>query len=198
MIIAIVASGPSVEGVDLRPLHSAHVIAVNFAVTWAPVVHSFFSLDPSPSILMLLQQRHRREGVKYHLAVPHDWRGTHRDGIQYLRRISGDGVRGASRGLSEDVSSIHTGNSAFGALGLAYHMRPRKILLLGVDATDNGYAYNKGSPNWSLGHLPDLFATACDQLRERNISIVNGSPRSLVTCFTRMDPQSGITWLLQE
>lgn len=199
----IVASGPSVEGVYIPDLPGVHIIAVNGAVEWLPRVDSFFSLDPGRRVQQLC--RDRREGTRYYLAVPDDF-GTYRakapvhrnpriDGVTYLRRVTGDGYKGCAYGLSEDLCEINTGNSAYGALGLAYLMGATHIALLGVDATDSGYAYNHGGPAWSLSHVPGLFATAIPQLERRGIMVVNGSSNSNVRCFPRCTPEEAIRWI---
>lgn len=199
--ILIIADGPSLRGADLQIPPGVHVIAVNGAVEWAPVVQTFFSLDPSQRIRGYV--RNKRAGVRYYLAVPDDYgmasaydpahRAPREQGVMFLRRITGCGVRGAAEGLSDDPGAIHTGNSAYGALGLAYHWRPRKIALLGVDGTDAGYATRAGSPAWSLSHIPALFESALPQLR--GIQVINGSPQSTVECFPRVPPMEAVEWL---
>ena len=203
--ILIVASGPSVQGVDLTAVPPrVHVIAVNGAIEWCPVVDSFFSLDPSPYVRRLV--RTPRPGVHYYMAVPDSYGErdapciSHRDApdahITYLRRLVGGGYLSARNALSEDPGAIHTGNSGWGALGLAYHMRPRKVALLGVDANGAGHAYvDIPQRPGELDHLPLLFASACDQLEARGIQVRNGSPESNVTCWPRVDANAALRWL---
>lgn len=200
--VLIVACGPSVEGCDINVPDSVHVIAVNGAVLWAPVVHTFFSLDPCPYIDALVSRK--RPGVRYVLAVPDDYGSRHakhpyhrapRDvGVTYLRRVTGVGPFSSAMGLSEDPQAINTGNSAYGALGLAYHMRPQRIALLGLDGA-GGHAYST-EPSQNLGHLPPLFASTLPQLR--GISVVNGSPDSTVDCFERMAPADAVRWITED
>ena len=98
--------------------------------------------------------------------------------------------------LSEDPGAIHTGNSGWGALGLAYHMRPRKVALLGVDANGAGHAYaDIPQRPGELDHLPLLFVSACGQLEARGIQVRNGSPESNVTCWPRVEANAALRWL---
>lgn len=201
--VAIVASGPSMRGVKIPRLPGVLVIAVNGAIEWCKTADWFFSLDPSPYVRGLVSSP--RPGVRYWMAVPDEYgnprasRAAHRwprlEHVTYLRRLTGDGVRGSCFGLSEDPGAINTGNSAYGALGLAYHQRPERIALFGVDATQSGYAYLPGQPRWSLAHLPALFESAVPQLA--GIEVVNGSARSRVDCFPRVSPQAAIAWLTE-
>lgn len=99
----------------------------------------------------------------------------------------------APGGLSEDPGTINTGNSGFGGLGLAYHMRPHKVALLGVDGRKERRV-DGGMPR-SLDHLPALFESAVPQLRSAGIEVANGSPDSEVDCFPRMTPREAVQWL---
>jgi len=191
--IVIVASGPSVRAVRRDDILAAGavVIAVNGAIDWLGRADYWFTLDPSQ--INLVRANNRVSGCKYVMALPDNMQAP--PGVTRMVRYQGDayGKARALLGLSEDKNAIHTGNSAFGALGLAYHLRPRRIVLLGVDGTrerrvDGGYSR-------TLEHLPALFTSAIPQLQKRRISVVNGSPDSRVTCFPRMTPQEALCWL---
>ncbi len=199
--IIIVASGPSLKDVPASAIENAgaFIIAVNMAIIHVQA-QAFFTCDPDPKVFPLLGKR--RAGCTYYAAVPTDY-GTHRarlswhrrspiDGVTYLRRVTGDGPLKSCYGLSDDPTAIHTGNSAYGALGVAYLMKPKKVLLLGVDATSYGYAWDQGSPK-TLSHLPELFASAVPQLH--GVDVVNGSIASQVRCFDLMTPESGLKWI---
>lgn len=202
--ILIVGTGPSVEGVDIPTDLPAHIIAVNGAIEWLPRADSFFSLDPSYYVRSLLQKR--RDGTVYYVAVPEDYGQpdarvfSHRrpadSGVVYLRRIVGSGLRGACYGLSEEEDAIHTGNSLYGALGLAYLMRPKKIAILGLDGTQRNYAFRRDGPRLSFEHLPDLFASALPQMQACGIEIMNGSMKSLIRCFPRCKGGGALEWLI--
>jgi len=117
--------------------------------------------------------------------------------VKILKRIQGEkyGRAKAPGGLSDDPTAINTGNSGFGALNLAYHMRPEKIVLLGIDANHN-LPRVTGGYSRSLDHLPELFGTACPQLKAAGIQVVNGSLISKITCFPRVSPERAMEWLV--
>ena len=209
----IVAGGGSLLGLDFDLLletaaAGAHVIGVNRAVDWLPVMHSWFTLDPDDLVRPLMRQP--LEEARYYAAVPDDYgqaaarlpnhRAPAEPGVTWLHRITGTGALKARHQLSEDRGAIHTGNSAWGALGVAYHMcrqvMDHRVVLLGVDGDTGPYAFVAGRPRTGFDHLPALFESALPQLRDRGIAVVNGSARSRVTCFTRCDPNQALAWLM--
>lgn len=204
--VLIVATGPSAAGVDLSDIpRRVHVIVVNDAITWCPIVDSFFTLDPSDHVRGLLADR--RDGVRYYMAVPDDY-GTpdarivsHRPApeidVHFLRRIEGDGAYRAAAGLSVDPAGVHTGNSAYGALGLAFHMGARRVAFVGLDGTTDRYAYRDGRPRTDFDHLPGLFASAVPQLEAAGVAVRNGSPESRVTCWPRVEGDAAVRWVLR-
>lgn len=190
--IAIVATGPSVRG---QKIAADMVIAVNSAIEICkPDV--WFTLDLSPENERIINNP--IPGVEYCCALPH-WETVPSHAKTY-QRIEGNYARpyklttanrahywlwrwSAMLGLSENPDAIHTGNSAYGALGLAYHLRPKKIILYGVDGTQEERV--TGSyPNY-LYHLPLLFASAKPQLQRAGIKVYNASPISLINCFMK-------------
>jgi hypothetical protein len=152
------------------------------------------------------------EGVRYFAAVSKRYgsrsRGPHPDRdlrpfphVTYLRRVESEHRADArtrmSTGLSKNPNEIHTGNSAYGALGLAFHMRPTRIALLGVDGKGDGYFYDvpgEASAPGCLTHLPRLFRSALADLQSRKVQVVNGSPDSIVACFARTTPEKAVEW----
>src|SRR5690606_1256412 len=92
---------------------------------------------------------------------------------------------GCIAGLSEDKKYIHTGNSAYGALGFAYHMGAMRALLVGIDAT-NDERVEGGRPN-NLSHLPILFQSALDQIDIASAGKLEG--------IKNMSVSEGIEWL---
>jgi hypothetical protein len=197
--IVIIGGGRSLNGFSFGLLHreDCFIITINESGKHAPFADAWFTLDPwglyGPQL-----PGHRFKGQLY-AAVPEDFATpeskirNHRikptADIKCLRRVHGDG-------LSEDPTTIHTGNSGYGALGLAYHMRPEKILLLGIDG-DIGYYYTTTRTNNALDHLPDLFEGAVPQLRDAGITVINGSPNSSVTSFPRYTPHYALQEFLK-
>jgi len=195
--VLIVADGPSAATLrTLRIPNEIYVIGVNGAVQWLPRVDAFFTLDPSKRNRRLMVRRRSR--VKYYAAVPDDYgtptakakghRAPRERGVTFLRRIPGDGPTGSCPGMSNEPDSIHSGNSAWGALGIAHHMGAEKIGIVGVDG-DKKARISGGRPN-SLTHLPWLFSTY-----NGPAEVVNGSPESTVTCFPKLTVKEVLQWL---
>lgn len=194
MRAVIVASGPSAMG--FVPPAGAKVIAVNGAIEWVKRVDYFFTLDPSEANMFRLM--HQRIGVKYCYAFDHLLDVPN---AEYYQRISGVPFKnpqantpqwwcnrwGSVLGLSSHVGQIHTGNSAWGALGLAYHLGAEKVALVGVDASSEA-RLEGGRPN-NLSHLPILFESALGQ-----IDMVNcGNMHSRLPA---MNHKEGMSWLM--
>jgi hypothetical protein len=200
--IAIVASGPSARGFRAAP--GVTVIAVNGAVEWLePAPDYWFTLDPGHRNRS--RMLNRRNGTAYTAAVPVGF-GTRRArlpvmrlpapaGVRYLQRMTGTGVLGARPGLSEDPRQIHTGNSAYGALGLAYLMGATRIALFGVDATPERRV--EGGRPGNLSHVPALFESALLQLQAARVTVVMASRTSRISCFDRMSQKRALAWLAE-
>lgn len=200
--IVIVASGPSVKDINLdavKRMKNRYVIAVNGAGQHVPFANAWFTLDPWG--LHGPQLPSKDFAGRLYAAVPDDY-GTpaarslqHRvvptAKITYLHRLQAHNYTNVSSdtayvlGLSEDQSCISTGNSAYGAMNLAYHMRPKNIYLLGVDGTI-GYFYTDKQKNLPLTYINTLFNSTLPQLKAADIKVFNVSPASKVTCFEKL------------
>lgn len=212
----IVASGPSLN--DIHPndivetsLHSkADIIAVNGAADWLPKFNIFFTLDPSKKNIERMNRNLPQ--VQYFCAYDFDKFYKIPNHVTKLIRVIGSGIVPPSAhkkdspewwlhkwkcklGLSERAGYIHTGNSAYGALGLAYLSGYTHILFLGLDANEEPRVNNEGLTEYSIKHLPLLFRSAKPQLLSKNISIINGSLNSMVTCFARTTQCKGLDWI---
>lgn len=198
--IIIVASGTSLENFDFSRINSDDyfVITMNDSVKSVLFADAWFTLDPwglnGPQI-----PPKEFKGKKY-AAVPHDFgrrdalnlkhQKTMPSDITYLHRlISNNFVDVSTEGafsltLSEDPRCIATGNTGYGAFNLAYLMKPRKILLLGLDGTV-GYFYTKKSRNRPLNHLPRMFNSTKAQIDRAGIEVINGSENSQILSYPR-------------
>ncbi|MFZ5272125.1 hypothetical protein [Enterobacter asburiae] len=179
--VVIVASGPSARG--FVPPDDVTVIAVNGAIDWLSRADYFFTLDPSPENRRRLTCR--RGGVTYCAAGP----VGQLPGVKRFERVARRGQEpqeygspewwlwrwSAVAGLSENGRQIHTGNSAYGALGLAYHLGFTDVALKGVDGT--GEARIEGGKPGNLSHLPLLFASALPQIRVVSCGKLTGIPQ---------------------
>lgn len=152
----IVASGPSAAG--FAPPPKIPVIAVNGVIQWIARADYWFTLDGTAKNRR--RARNPRRGVKYLAALPERYpMPAH---VLRLDRVSA----GPAPGLSVAPGVIHSGNSAFGALGLAYHLGARKVILIGVDGTDKRRV--EGGRSGDLSHLPALFESAVGQIEMVN------------------------------
>lgn len=191
MRVVIVASGPSCEG--FTPPPGVVVIAVNGAIEWLSRADYWFTLDPSP---INLERMHRpRHGVTYCAAVD----GEVPPWVRRFNRLASRGPEppagtpqwwlwrwSAVRTLCANHDCIHTGNSAWGALGLAYHLGATRVALVGVDASTEPRI--EGGLCRDLSHLPLLFESALPQ-----INLINcGAMRSAVP---KMTIEEGMQWL---
>lgn len=174
----IVASGQSAKW--FRPPKNIKIIAVNGVIDWISRADYWFTLDPSR--VNMRRMRCPRKGVEYHAAVPENinipnhvvpWcrveapEGFHADNIMNRYRCV--------LGLNTEPGNINTGNSAYGALGLAYHLGFTDVLLIGVDATEEP-RIEGGKPS-DLSHLPKLFKSAKDQIKIRSAGLISGIPK---------------------
>lgn len=181
----IVASGPSAEG--FTPPDDLPVIAVNGAIDWLPRADYWFSLDAS--FENRRRFKHKRPGVAYHVAgqpwrdrIPHN--AGYWFGANYWQRVERGaewhphpGIRQQSAilGICKTPGCIHTGNSAWGALGLAWHLGFRDVALVGVDA-DNSERV-EGGLSGDLSHLPLLFGSALPDMRVTSCGALTGIPQ---------------------
>lgn len=208
--IAILGMGPSIGDLDLDELREAQerdgveVIAVNGAIELFPAADYWFSLDPSREN----EERIRNPvpGTRYFVALPKKGMARRRwmaENATILRRIvRSEPKRGPFSlrvlyqivgGLSRDPDRIHTGNSGFGALGVAFLMGAKKIALFGIDG--RGRTRYDGTRNGYLGHLPRLFESAVEDLDEEGVEVRVGSPESTVDCFLRRPAPKVLSWL---
>lgn len=195
--VAIVAPGPSFGGVDFSKLsRDVHIIAVKGAIWGLKRADSWITVDANRRTrqqMMAPNQRH--SGTRYYAAVPEDFgqpearllwhRNPPEPDVHWLRRISGIG-------LSIDPTTLHTGNSSYAALGLAWHMRASRIALFGVDGTRESYGIGRGRPRGSLEHLPALFSSANVQLAQAGVLARNAGR---LPVFDRCSPREAIAWL---
>lgn len=169
MRAVIVASGPSAQG--FRAPEGVFVIAVNGVSEWIDRADAWFSLDASIQNQRRLAA-HRLKNCVYVTCGPR-WLGA---GDEHFKRIDSLQTRttlppqpagspawwfwryGCVAGINHNRGEINTGNSAWGALGLAWHLGLRDVALVGVDANDGPRCEGGNSDN--LSHLPMLFTSA--------------------------------------
>lgn len=204
--ILIVGSGPSAA--PLTTLHvpgHVHIIAVKTAVFGLPRSDSWMTVDCNNRTRKFMLGR-RRAGVQYYAAVPENYgtvdatreahRGPAEPNVHWLNRICELPI--GTYGLAKDPCTIHSGNSAYGALGLAYHMMPRRIGIVGVDLDGANYVWRGPAPHrrphGDMSHVPKLFESALTDLQDREIEVRSASG-PLLTAFPRVTVQELVQWL---
>jgi hypothetical protein len=188
--IIIVCGGRSLSKFDFSLIKDlGTIIVVNTSFTVVPFADYWFTLD----ITGVQQPTSSNFSGKLYAAVPQTY-GTQNQvvtkNITYLHRLISHNDPTISSesayvtGLSEDNGCINTGNSGFGAFGLAYHMKPKKILILGMDG-DIGYHYTDTRKNRPLTYLPLLMNSTVAQINKANIKVINGSINSSITAYPK-------------
>ncbi len=203
-LVSVIGSGPSLKGQDLSSTREAgFVIAVNDAwrqLTFAPdVVVTIDTLrlrerfyDCPHKVIAAIPERYGTAAADMHcdrIPAPR-W-------LHYMRRAQGGG-------MSSDETVLNAGgNSGFGALNFAYHMRPRKIALFGFDMAEMANHWHGRRPiNVSVMsertrlRCIESFAIAAAHIREAGIAVANCNPNSAITAFPLMTHERGIQWSL--
>lgn len=178
----ILGSGPSAKNFVIPD--GVKVIAVNAAISKR--ADYWFSLDWSRKNQEILAYRSQYPDTRF-FAAGDGWGGDLR-GVTVLERVSRQGIEpapkhtpdwwcwrwGAVLGIPERTDQIHSGNSAWGAIQLAYHLGARRVVLVGVDATQD-IKPDGSAPN-NLSHLPMLIRSAQGMLEIRRLAAGVKSP----------------------
>lgn len=184
--ILCVASGPSLTREDAEfardKVHATIVTNTTFRlVPWAHIV---YAAD------FIWWEQHLPEIKR--MSIPGElWTCSVQAARQYrLNFIRGEVGR---EGLSRDASRIHTGtNSGYQAIGLAFHLGARRIILLGYDfqrtngrshwhGDHTGKCHNHMDFKLALSRIPRL---AID-LQSEGVEVVNCSRETAIKSFRR-------------
>lgn len=195
--VAIVGGGLSLRGVDLDGLRPSRSVIIGLNSVWKNYnrYDSLFTIDT-----VNLDKRFSGCKSRPIVAVPEAF-GTPRaqypcdrvlpqGEFNFIRRVT-------SLGLSESSDEIHGGeNSSYGALNLAYHMKPRYIFMFGIDLENMGsywYEHNDLRPqnHQTNSRVPDNFVSTIYQLAA-GIDVINCSQISKIACFTKITAEEGI------
>ena len=194
--LIIAGSAPSISDYTNAQEYGWKTISVNDTINYGGLTSNYwFTLDPSLANRKIMIDK--KSKVYYYCAIPDGFGTPHAkqdsyklrppSGIHYLRRLyDKNNFLSSKYGLSDNPCEIHTGNSAYGALGLAYLMQAKQIILIGIDGTKDKKFNNKRC-NTTLSHLPELFASAKNQLDKKGIEVINCGKTSLIDCFKRMN-----------
>lgn len=203
--VLIVGGGESLIGFDMNKLKEfdGAIITVNNVVYHLPCCDYWITVDPMSNGEPQRAMRDKVWGVKYFCAFP-DLKKHPQDieayetvsGVHYLERTQPNTV---GYRLEEDKNKIKTGDSIYGALGLAYHMEAKQIIMLGVDGSGYGHWYDRGeqyNPHNvpDLENVPSIYRSSLEQFEKRGTKVVNGSENSIIDCFERMNPEEAFSF----
>jgi hypothetical protein len=199
--VVVLASGPSLRGVPLRRLqYKAMVICVNDMALHEPWCDMAFTLDSN----VLLYRMRLYSALQKVAAVPENylaadarkrgWRELplDRPKVAFLKRLRSEQI------LDDKAVIGHANHSGSGAVNLAYHMQPKKLLLLGLDHRNlHQYAYGEGR-ECRRPWVDDLqwYRRSASLFERAGCQVVNGSPHSRIEAWQRVDPETGINWIL--
>jgi len=211
--VLIIGGGESLIGFDWSLLNKWNgvIVTVNNVIKHIPRADYWITVDPTKGGVVQDNMSNRKEGCYYFACYPQitdenrEWYPTE-EGIHYLERIvpekPEEGIGDFS--LQEDRDKITTGDSCYGALGLAYHFEAKLIVMLGVDANggyghwyDTSDPYNKG---WKgkfakyQENIPKIYRQSVEQFKKRGTVVINGSPLSSIDCFDKMTPEEAIQY----
>ncbi len=213
--VLIVGGGESLIDFDMEQLRDfkGAIICVNNIVYHLPRADYWITVDPMHNGQPQQALTDQIKGVYYFCAYPdlvkNPWYRPYYSPVQnvhYLERIvpvEDEETGKKDYSLQEDKDKITTGDSCYGALGLAYHFGAKEVILLGIDVYGFGHWYNKEDPynkNFGKGfkqytrNIPLIYKQSVQQWKDRGAKIVNGSRHSKIDCFERMDPQEAFTY----
>ena len=197
-MIAILAGGASLKGVDLSGLNGIFTIGVNEAWRGYPVDETV-TIDTDD-----LPARIKACNTKFIAGVPLDY-GTPQARFACDRLPKIDGAiyveRKMKEGLSESFDCLHSGeNSSYAALNRAYQYKPKRIVIFGLDLCnasqhwhDHGYPSSGDITPQSFTNVIKWFDSALPQLRKHDIEVINASVISRLQCFDKVTPKEGLS-----
>jgi hypothetical protein len=175
----VLGTGPSAAGFVAPP--GVPVIAVNQALHIA-LAHYWFSLDWSAVNRQTLARWRDYPGVQFCVAdIPGADHWQTDAPVKRFERVSYQGEEPADKesagwwlwrwsavlGIPSNPGVIHSGNSAWGAVQLAYYLGYRRVLLVGVDGSQEEKITGR-RPN-NLSHLDILFKSALDVMEIKRL-----------------------------
>lgn len=182
---AIVASGPSAAGMDLKPLARARVIAVNNSLQLWPRAEALYAADRQ------WWDAHRGEPEFSGLKITQDLTAAHRHQLHQVTCL-------AKRHeiLTDTPGTIGGGgNGGFQALNLAVQFGARRILLIGFDMHLAGGVHwhpdhpaplnNPTDPRTFAGWRQRLEAIA-PRLQDLGVEVINCTPGSALTAYPNL------------
>lgn len=198
----IIGGGESLKGFDFGTTENfpGAIITVNRVIEHLPRADYWISIDLAKPQRPLEEQR---ENCYYYAGYPTiETEYNIREGVHYLEKVTPG--KGGDYSLQEDKTRITGGDSMYAALGLAYHMEAKEIIILGMDCYGYGHWYDSTEPyngyqdpkfeEKHVSRLPGIYQQSTKQLEERGVRVINGSPKSKIDCFPRTDPKTALNY----
>jgi hypothetical protein len=189
--VVIFGGGPSLtrEQVDYCK-GKARAVAIKEAIRLAPWAEYMYYADDR------WFDHHRQEVLAFAGQVATIWdspkgagKEMSRAAMPNLRCFRNDGVQG----LCESPDGLRTGhNSGYQAIGLAFHMGAKRIVLLGIDMKASAAGemhWFKRDYEYSERLYQDLmlpnFPSLIEPLARHGVEVINASPDSAIECFPK-------------
>ncbi len=186
----VIGGGPSVVVHDLRQLEGQRVIAINRALelirpdiwTWLDERVWTWAKDGTLPELWAAMCRFYDRGLKVTRALP-----------DHVSIYPGDVIEvpyDTEPLLGESFEHMHAANnSGFWALNMAYLLGANPIILIGYDCGPGEVIENWHDrwPKMTRGNavrgFADYFRNAAEQLKARNVMVLNASPLTALDCW---------------
>lgn len=178
---AILAAGPSIEGLDLSPLDRMRVIAINRAWTIYPKAHTAMGGDLR--YFRTVNDWSAFKGAEIVCFSPESWKQTPVSDDPRTIHVG----RGVKHGIETDRRAV-SGRETCVLQGISYlvHRGVRAIVLVGIDlkAGPGGRRYAFSTEAETQDHarryrlMFEIFKTIRAPLRALNIPVYNCSPTS--------------------
>lgn len=175
----ILASGPSLSGLDLAPLRRRLVMGLNRSILLHPDTQYHCAMDHR----LFVEYAEAFAGVRYMFTIEGRPFGV---GLRLL------GAEGFSWDLAEGIYSGYT--VSYFALQVAVYMGFQEVCFLGLDLRhEEGRTHFFGSDYCSRNHedtefprMRRMFEQAAPVLAEKGIAVYNCSPTSTLECFPHL------------
>lgn len=184
--VAIVASGPSIKGLDLSILRDRiHVIAIKVAIDLCPWAEVCYGCDAAWWIDRGGLPKYKGIKICHGVAAKH---------FADMRRVEID-MKSDAILVDEPLKLGNGGNSGFQAINLAVQFGATDIILMGIDCHERGGVHWYGRNKWNNANNPmgtnynrwiKGFNAVTRELHRMGVTVTNASTQSEVKCFPRV------------
>lgn len=187
--VIVVGAGPSLKGFDFSRIKGlGYVLAIKQTHRDLPFADACFGLDLKWMEWARAELIEVAARMPLYLAIPEPgfYGFDPIPGAIYLKRLRANCTFATAR------DSIESGcNSGFGGFNLAWHKRPRHVVLFGFDFAGQHYDpghYPARPADHNARYLPkwaQVFETTLHQWRAIGANVLNASPQSNIACFPK-------------